>query len=276
MKLPGMGEVKNKNVAIGGAVVVGLVAVSYYRKKKAASAAATSATATDASSVDPNAIDPNTGIPYGEEAGYAGGYYTNSSIPNPYVNQGSTIGTGGDTYTTNGAWLSDAEQYASNQFGAAYSLATTALGKYLAQDPKGLQPDEYQLVSEVVATIGQPPVGGPYRLIQGVPVQNPSGGSNPPPEQNPPPQQQTPPPVQIPQPPPPTPTPSPPPQDPNLHYTSNGTISLNTLARFNNSSPQRIIDATKPSEPSDVNNYLRKGSYDAILPPGTKWNIPRN
>lgn len=69
--------------------------------------------------------------------------------------------------------------------------------------------------------------------------------------------------------------PAPPPQDPNLHYTSDGSISLNTLAAWNNSTPARIIAATQASEPSDVANYLKLGEA-AIMPVGTKWNIPRN
>lgn len=275
-----MGEVKNKNVAIGAAVVVSLVAVSYYRKKKNASA-----TAQGTSTVDPNAIDPATGISYADEQGYSSGYYTNASIPNPYVNQASMAGTSTSLYTDNLSWLTGAEQIATNQFGATYALATSALGKYLNQSSVGLQADEYQLVSEVVAVIGQPPIGGPYRLIQAAPVQNPSGesggGSTPTPEPPEPTPTPTPRPIDT-NPPPaqpfpaPAPTPTPAPIDPNLHYTSNGTISLNTLAQWNSSTPQKIINATQPSEPSDVANYLRKGSYNAILPTGTKWNIPRN
>lgn len=163
MKLPGMGEVKNKNVAIGGGVVVGIVLFAYWKKKKQVPVA-------DGTTVDPNAIDPNTGVPYGQESGSGGGYYTNASVPNPYVTQTGTTGTSAQGYTSNSAWLLDAEQYAVNQFGVSYTLAASALGKYLSQSSSGLSTDEYTAVSEVVALIGQPPNGGPYRLIQAAPV----------------------------------------------------------------------------------------------------------
>jgi len=183
MKLPGMGEVSNKNVAVGGGIVAAVVLFAYWKKRKAAPVAAT-----DGSTVDPNAIDPTTGIPYGQEAGGGGGYYTNASVANPYVTQTSTAdtGAGGQAYTNNAAWLLDAEQYAVNQFGVNYALATTAFGKYLAQTASGLNPDEYQAVSETVALIGPPPTGT-HRLIQAAPVQNPSssGNHNPEPDQTP-------------------------------------------------------------------------------------------
>lgn len=173
MKIPAVGEVKNKNVAIGAGVVGVIVLFAYYRKKKAVPAPDGSGT------VDPNAIDPNTGVPYGQETGSDGGYYTNASVPNPYVSQTgtqTTTGTGG-AYANNELWLAAAIQDATNLFGVSYALATMAFGKYLAQTPGGLNPNEYAAVSEVVATIGQPPNGGPYRLIQASPTGSTSGSS---------------------------------------------------------------------------------------------------
>lgn len=166
MKIPAVGEVKNKNVAIGAGVVGVIVLVAYMRKKKASATPA----AADAGAVDPNAIDPSTGVPYGQEVG-SGGYYVGSSVPNPYVSQTgtqTTTGTGG-AYANNELWLAAAIQDATNLFGVSYALATMAFGKYLAQTPSGLNPNEYAAVSEVVATIGQPPNGGPFRLIQAAP-----------------------------------------------------------------------------------------------------------
>jgi hypothetical protein len=173
MKLPGMGEVKNKNVAIGAGVVGVIVLLAYFRKKRAVPAPSGDGT------IDPNAIDPTTGIPYGEETGSGGGYYTNSSVPNPYVNQTSTTSTTGKTYTDNLSWLYDAEQAAVNQFNVNYALASSALGKYIAQTPSGLNPDEYLAVSEVVGLLGPPPTGT-HRLIQAAPTQTPSAGNPPP------------------------------------------------------------------------------------------------
>jgi hypothetical protein len=180
MKMP---TGKNKTLAIGGAVVGGLAIVWYVRKRSAANAAST-----NTSGYDPNAIDPSTGLPYGQEAGldpstgltYAsesglGFGYSGSAVT---ASGAATSGTGGTVYTSNTQWMSDAQQDAQNYFGASYSLTTSALGKYIAQDPHGLTDDEYAVVSEVVAQIGQPPVGQPYRLIHATPAP-PSGGGNP-------------------------------------------------------------------------------------------------
>jgi hypothetical protein len=198
MKLPGVGEVKDKNVMIGGGVVVGIVAYAYYKKRQASNTAAASTTNTgiDPNAVDPNAIDPSTGVPYGQEQGYGSNYYQ-GSIPNPYVSQtGTTTGSGTTTgqYANNQAWYADALTESTNYFGVSFATATSAFGKYLTQSRTGLNPDEFTAVSEVVALIGQPPTGGPFQLIQAAPVQTP-----PPP----------PPPIPTPTP---TPTPVPQPQ----------------------------------------------------------------
>jgi hypothetical protein len=197
MKMP---TGKNKNLAIGGAVVGGLVIMWYVRKRSAANTA--SATTTSSSGYDPNAIDPNTGLPYGQEAGIDPGtgltYQAESGFGYGYsgsaVNAGgaATSGTGGTVYTSNTQWMGDAQQDAQNYFGASYSLTTSALGKYISQSSQGLNPDEYAVVSEVVAQIGQPPVGQPYRLIHATPAPpsggegSGGGGSTPPPPPPPP------------------------------------------------------------------------------------------
>lgn len=194
MKLPLMGDVKNKNVAIGGGVVLGIVFLAYRRKKKQIPVTAPDGTT---SNVDPNAIDPNTGVPYGQEAGSAGGYYTNASIPNAYVSQSGTptVGSTG-AYTSNSAWFNDALQDAQQNFGATYFLATTALGKYLDKDPKGLNDNEYTVVSEVVALIGQPPVNGPYPLVHAASTPSPAPSPTPEPDNTQPPQGPVAPPAQ--------------------------------------------------------------------------------
>lgn len=182
MKLPGLGEVKNKNLMLGGGVVAGVVAYAYWKRRQS-NAAATAASSTDSSGVDPNAIDPNTGVPYGQEQGYGSNYYE-GSIPNPYVDQtGQTSGTGTSTgqYANNEQWYSDALTESTNYFGVSFTTATSGFGKYLTQSKSGLNPDEYTAVSEVVALIGPPPTGGPFQLIQAPPTQTqppppPSGG----------------------------------------------------------------------------------------------------
>lgn len=183
MKMP---TGKNRNIMIGGAVVGGITLVWYFRKRSAANAAASSNSATaDASAYDPNAIDPNTGLTYGQEDGF--GFTPNGALGFGYAGSAVTSGgsassgLGGTTYTSNTQWMSDAEQAAQNYYGASFSLATSALGKYISQDPKGLTDNEYSVVSEVVAQIGQPPVGQPYRLIHDNTPPPPSGGGTTPP-----------------------------------------------------------------------------------------------
>lgn len=173
MKLPGGKEIKNKPLAIGAGVIGVVLFYVYYQKKKASAAAA------NATAPDPNAIDPATGIPYSQETGYAQDL-SGSSIPNPYVGQGGTVTTSsGAGYTSNVQWVGDAEQYATGYFNASLTLTGSALGKYLSQSPGGLNPDEYQLISELVGLMGPPPVGT-FRLIQntggsGTPSQHTQG-----------------------------------------------------------------------------------------------------
>src|SRR4051812_39378444 len=108
MKMP---TGKNKNLAIGGAVVGGVVIIVYLRKRKAASSA------TGSSGYDPNAIDPSTGLPYGQEAGLDPNtgltYGAETGLGYAYsgsaVTQGGSATSGlGGTYTTNTQWMSDA------------------------------------------------------------------------------------------------------------------------------------------------------------------------
>lgn len=246
MKLPGVGEVKHKNLLIGGTIGGVLVIYLYMRRKKAASAAS----GNDGSAVDPNAIDPATGIPYGEETGY-GGYYMGSTVAPPYVSQSGTATVSGQSYTNNLAWESDAVQYASSYFNASAALIASATGKYLDQTPVGLSPDEYTLISEIVGLIGPPP-NGSFRLIAAAPSANPPAGN--------------PPPIgggggtgggtRV--------------------YVSNGTLSLNGVADAYGSTPAKILAATTPIEPVDVAGYLRLTglTYTHVLPVGTKWFIP--
>jgi hypothetical protein len=76
----------------------------------------------------------------------------------------------------------------------------------------------------------------------------------------------------------PTPAPAPAPaKDPNLHYVSDGTLSLNDLVRDNPLTPrgaQGILDATAITEPAAVAKYEAGHNNNAILPKGTKWAIP--
>jgi len=188
MKVPGVGEVDSKYVMLGGGVVAGLVGYAYYKRRKGSAASATAST--DSTGIDPNAIDPSTGVPYGQEQGYGSDYYQ-GTISNPYVSQtGQTTGTGtaAGQYANNEQWYQDAITQSTNYFGVSFLTASAGLGKYLTQNSGGLNPDEYMAVSEIVALIGPPPNGGPFRLIQAPPTQTQpppppggGGGTTPPP-----------------------------------------------------------------------------------------------
>lgn len=73
--------------------------------------------------------------------------------------------------------------------------------------------------------------------------------------------------------------PPPPPPSPSTHYySSDGTISLNTLAYIYHSTPAAILAASRVGQPSDVASYQRhdagKGTY--VLPVNTHWVIPQS
>lgn len=195
-ELPGVGKVKKPWLYAAGAALVAIVGYGYIKSRRA-----TAQASTDTGSQDP--IDPATGLPYSQESGVYGfgGTDPSTGVPYIYENQNQpTSSTTGQQFTTNSAWLSQAQQDAQNLFGATYALATTALGKYIAQTPSGLADDEYQLVSEVVAELGQPPVNQPFRLIhaQQSVTTPPPPDNNPPPDNSPPPTDNNPPPSSAP------------------------------------------------------------------------------
>lgn len=175
MKLPGIGEVKPTYVWIGGGVVGGIVLYAYAKRRAAKNAAAADTSSADSSTTD-NSIDPTTGLPYADEGGVYGYGAIDPSTGVPYQYESGTTNatTSANTITTNQEWLGQAEQDAQEIFGATYTLASGALGKFLAQTPGGLNDSEYLVVSEVLAELGQPPVGGPYRLIHA--PSTPTGG----------------------------------------------------------------------------------------------------
>lgn len=162
VKLPVVGEVKKPVLYGSAAFIFGVVGYAYYKRRKA------DQTANASSTSGPDAgVDPTTGLPYSQESGVYGFGGTDPATGVPYIyeqqNQPPVTGTTG--FTSNAAWLAQAETDAVDLFGADFALATSALGKYLAQTPSGLNANEYQLVSEVVAELGQPPKNQPFRLI---------------------------------------------------------------------------------------------------------------
>lgn len=185
MKIPGIGDVKNSWVAIGGSVFAGVLGYAYYKNHKANAAAATaSAAAADSTQYADTGGSPDYGTNYGGEyySGY-GGVDPNTGVPYAYENyMDYGQSSSSSTITTNEEWVTEAIQDAEG-FGATYAVAQSAVETYMAQTPTGLSAGQYTLMQGVVAELGQPPTGGPYRLIQassGV-TSPPGGGSNPPP-----------------------------------------------------------------------------------------------
>lgn len=175
MKVPGIGEVKTPYVVAGGGFVLGLLGYAYYKNKKqsAANAAASSAASqgtSDGTGAGSDGIDPQTGVPYSQEGGAYGSTYggINPATGLPYydeITQSTTTGSS-NAITTNAQWIQQAESDAQNLFGYTEAVATSGVGKFISQTNAGLQPNEYQMMQSVLADLGQPPTGGPYRLIQ--------------------------------------------------------------------------------------------------------------
>lgn len=182
MKIPGIGEVK----PIWMVAAVGSFGVGYivWRRQKQAQATADAAAA---QSTD-DSIDPSTGMPYADEesgdAGIMGSIDPETGYPYAYENSGSGTGNTLSTspITSNEEWITEAEQDAQYDFGATEALSQSAIADYIAQSPAGLPSNEYQLVSQIIATIGPPPVGS-FRLIQaqGTTVTTPPPPPPPPP-----------------------------------------------------------------------------------------------
>lgn len=152
VNVPGVGATPKRNVAIGLAVLAGILGVAYYRHAKsqqAASAASTAAsTATPADTTIPaTAYDPNAGLTgvAGSAGPYSQGYY---NAPGSYP-QG---------YVTNGQWAQAAEAYLTS-IGADPTTVGLALGKYLTgQTVTTAQQD---VIDQAIAFANYPPVNGP-------------------------------------------------------------------------------------------------------------------
>ena len=170
MKVPGIGEVKPVYV-VGTVAAAGGVIIYAYVKNRNANAAAASVAATGPSA---DQIDPATGLPYSQEQGAmdTGAAFTpyggiDPSTGIPYIDEvGNPGGVGGNPnpITTNTVWSQTAQQELENTFGYSTSTSQSAVRKYLGQKD-GLTHDEASAIQTVVAEIGTPPTGGPYRII---------------------------------------------------------------------------------------------------------------
>lgn len=197
VKLPLVGGVSKKALAIGGAAAAAVVGFIYIRKRKTTAATSTAGTgATDqyppdgtvGDPSDPNSTDPATGMTYGDEGGGSGAdasladELAASGYTDPNTGQfvyGST-GTGQAAATTNQAWAQNAIAYLGSNVSVDSAALSTALGAYLAGQP--LTADQVSLVDQAIAVEGYPPVAGaggypPGIREAGTPSQGGTGGS---------------------------------------------------------------------------------------------------
>lgn len=170
IKIPGVGPVKAEYAYAGGAVVVGILAVAYYRHKKNAAAAAASAASADtsgtATDTSGSAYDPSSGY---SPTGYGSGYGNCPYGRDVYGNCLPAPTGASSAYTNNNDWMSAAEEALANA-GIDTTVSATAISKVLA----GLTVTtaQKQIFLEAIGILGQPPQGYP----QPIHVSDPSGG----------------------------------------------------------------------------------------------------
>lgn len=145
VKLPAIGTVPSKYVYGGGALVLGIAGYAWWHRGTSAAAAV----------VDPNAAaDPALDQGAGDGSDW------------PFRPGGSTVtpGDAGSSPTTPQEWSTAAVDALANSFWDTQQ-ATTAVGKYIAQDPAGLTPAEVLMIQAALALVGTVPGGKSYRII---------------------------------------------------------------------------------------------------------------
>lgn len=163
VKLPGLGNVPKKNVAIAGAAVAGIVGVGYYRKRKAdaAALAAGIGSGTDVASSD--ALGNTAPVGPGDLSGSGGVTTGGDPIPAPINLQNPGI-------LTNQDWKSAAGSI--DLGGIDSAVITAAASKAIGGVP--MTQAEIEIFQEIAGEIGYPPQGyPPLRLkttVPGTPV----------------------------------------------------------------------------------------------------------
>ena len=184
MKIPGIGETKPTYVYIG--VGVAIVGVMYWRKKNAAASAAAAASVSSAGTSTDSGIDPSTGLPYADETSSAygggsayGGYGgIDPATGVPYIYESGATGTHNNNgITTDSQWAQQAEGDLVSTFGYSLAVAQSAVTKYMSQSLSGLNDQEYEAVSAIIAELGPPP-SGTFRLIHASTSSPPSTGGS--------------------------------------------------------------------------------------------------
>jgi hypothetical protein len=138
-----LGPMNRQMITIVIAISVGIVGFAFWRNRSAGTAAAAAAqSATDA------ALTPATDF-------------------TPAPTGDSTVSSDTSTQpSTNAQWTQQAISYLSS-VGFDPSAVATALGLYLARQP--VTSDQAAIINDARASTGEPPTGGPYPLVTGLP-----------------------------------------------------------------------------------------------------------
>jgi nucleoid-associated protein YgaU len=211
VEIPKIGKLKKEYVVAGVAVVGGVVGYAWWRHR------------TDSAAPVPTAAPPT-------------GDYVN---PNPGVTSGSqnTNAVPADVITTNDQWTQHALDMLAKYTSYDSHFAAQALAKWLGH--LGLTADEKVLVITARGLAGDPPVGGPYPILDALPVPTPT------------PVTPVPTPIPIPTPVPkptpvPTPTPAPAPAQRTYRIVSGDTLwGIATRYYGNGSQYTRILNANR-------------------------------
>lgn len=157
VEVPAVGKVKRTHLYVGAAAVAGIVGYAWYRRGIAGASEAPEGLATDPDGV--GAAD--------------------------YENPGDYAPAGNSTYNapaldiidTNAEWAQAAGRTLT-EYGYDPVLVSRALGKLLAR--QGQTTEEADASRAAKAYQGEPPVGGPWPIITGLPTPNPSPNPAPP------------------------------------------------------------------------------------------------
>lgn len=188
--LPVVGKVPKGWVVVVVAGSVGAIGYVLWRRHQAGTtAAATTTTAGTAGDPyppdgstgnpsDPNSTDPETGMTYGDEQLYGGGYGGTGlgafGFPGSTAGGGVTGGPvpgGGPPFSNNTAWFAYVQQQLNGIVDPG--ALTAALGEYLTGS--AASPDQVSLIDQAIAAAGYPPVAGANGYPPNI-KQGPGGG----------------------------------------------------------------------------------------------------
>lgn len=146
LEVPKIGKLKKDYVIAGVAVVGGVVGYAWWRHR-----------------TDSAAAVPTPAAPTGD--------YVN---PNPGVTSGSqnTNAVDPNVITTNDQWTTHALDQIARYTSYDAQFAAQAIGKWLGHI--GLTTEEKLLIITARGLAGEPPVGGPYPMLDALPIPKPS------------------------------------------------------------------------------------------------------